>query len=157
VGVVNCCKVHPSNISHTGLASPPTPITLASLHTCCCRTVSCHFVATPCAGPHHARIFSSISKSGQRLPVSLLHCQTSSSRPCEDTLGRSRASATICASCFPVALGSIGGGIGCWGCVYIQPAKLRAFSTIRFGRHTLPTTRPRSVSLFVSPPPRHSN
>lgn len=128
------CKVHPSNISHTSLASPTTPIGVASLlHAYCYRTISCHFVATLLARTYflqHFQIGTAHSGFSAPLPDILVATKRGS-------LGLvTRVSGPLC-QLILVALGSIGGAVGCWGCVYIHLATHRAFPTIRFRRHSL--------------------
>jgi hypothetical protein len=121
------------------------------------------------AAPHRARILESISTSGQAIPVSLHHCQTSSSQRTEGILGnfhtRQRPSAP--------AIFSRGIGLhwplcrrACRGVYIHPPAKLRAFPNhpIRnvtpspagpvsfldcLSIHVLPAPFPTSIALVV--------
>jgi hypothetical protein len=97
------------------------------------------FLAAP---PRRTQSFSNISKSGRRIPVCQSHCQTSSSQHDEGTLDTSHASANVCASYFSSSIGHH------WRspsarlhCVYIHPAKHRAFPVVQIG-----------TSLIHSPP-----
>ena len=133
MAVVKICKVHPSNISHTSLASRPTPIGGPSLHACCCRTISCHFVAAllaPTLLREHFQIGTPHSGFSAAVPDILVATKRGS-------LGRATRVSDRLRQLTIEALGSIGAVVGCWRCVYIHPATHRASSNLD---HPIPTT-----------------